>query len=99
MNDLNLSLKQGPQGAGMRAQAADGHDLRLAEILLAKDPHLAFAVGQSSTKRVGSLPGDDQDGVASVFDVVLEVVQDPTAFRHAGCRDNDHGLVPLVKRL
>ncbi len=50
-----------------------------AGIFFAENAHARFAVGNAATEGVGRLPGDDDDGVAFVCDVIFQVVQDAPA--------------------
>ena len=59
---------------GMGAEPTDGNHLSFAIILLAKDTHFAFPVCQPAPKGVGGLPGDDQDGIATVLNIVLQMM-------------------------
>jgi len=84
---------------GVGAEAADGDNFRLAVVFIAKNAHLALLVCQPSAQSVRSLPGDNQNSIASIFDVIGKVMLDAPAFRHARSRDNHHGAVVFIQRL
>ena len=85
--------------AGMAGEPADGCDLRPDRIWLTKDPDLFFPIRQPSAERVRGLPGDDTYRILWVLDIVFQMMEDSSRLCHAGGRDDDHWIVPLIECL
>jgi hypothetical protein len=64
-----------------------------------KDPHAIGPVDQASAEGpLGLIPDDDQAGTYAP-QVVLEVVEDPTACHHTGPGDDDCTALDLIQSL
>ena len=65
---------------------------------MAKNAYLRPAFHQAPAQGVRRLETDNQDGGARIFDIVLEVVQNPARLAHAAGRDDHGGTRVFVER-
>ena len=84
---------------GVTGQAADGRNVAIAFVDFAKYAHFRLAVCQPAPHRVRRLPGDDADGVLRILDIVANVMDDTSRFRHTRSGDDDHRVGAFVQRL
>lgn len=84
---------------GVAGEGIHFYDFGANVIGIAENVDHFLAVEDFATKGVLGHESYDHNGVAGVFDVVFEVVEDAAAFTHAGSGDNNSRAVEFVDGL
>ena len=73
-------------------------DLGFHFVWFAKDVHFFRACFEKCAERIGRAPAGDQDRIARVSDVVLDVMSDATGLGHSRSADDHAGAFVVVER-
>ena len=84
---------------GVTAEFIEFDDFGAQAHRFTKDVDFGLLVDDLAAEGMFSLEAGDQDGVAGVFDVVLEVVEDAAKLAHARGGDDDARRPEIVERL
>src|ERR1022692_2800185 len=81
------------------AQLVQARDLGSHPHGFAENPHLRPLFYQLASQRILCLVAGDEHGIASVLDIVPQMVQNAALLAHSGCRNHDEGTMKVVQLL
>src|ERR1043166_1403450 len=82
---------------GVTGEGIDRLNGRSNIVRLAEDIHFFWAGGEMRTERVRCAPANNEDSIAVVLNIVLDVMADTTRFGHAGGAEDDTRFLQIVE--